>query len=244
VVATVVLVHGAWHGAWCWDQVVERLDRRGVPSLALDLPGHGDSREPLGDLGTDAAALRGVLDGLDAAVVCGHSYGGAVISDGAAHPAARHLVYLAALLLDVGESCSASAASAPPSDEPGLLDGAIQAGPDGQVALDPSLAPAALYGDCAPADVERAVAHLGPQAYASLTAPAAHAAWREVPSTYVVCRDDRAIPASMQRQLATRAETVLEWPTSHSPFLSRPDLVADLLASRAVDADRSRGGAR
>lgn len=235
--ATVVLVHGAWHGAWCWDQVVDQLDARGVPTVALDLPGHGASTEPLGDLATDAAALRTVLDGLDAAVVCGHSYGGAVISDGAAHPAARHLVYLAALLLDAGESCSASVAVAEPDGGTSLLDGAIQAGDDGTVTLDPAVAPAALYHDCAPADVARAVARLGPQAFASLTAEATHAAWRSVPSTYVVCRDDRAIPASLQRQLAARAGTVLEWPTSHSPFLSRPDLVVDLLASRAVEAE-------
>jgi pimeloyl-ACP methyl ester carboxylesterase len=160
-----------------------------------------------------------------------------VISDGAEHPAARHLVYLAALLLDVGESCSATVAVADPDETPGLLEGAIQVGDDGTVTLDPAVAPAALYHDCAPADVERAVAHLGPQAFASLTAEATHAAWRSVPSTYVVCRDDRAVPASIQRQLAARAETVLEWPTSHSPFLSRPDLVVDLLASRAVEAD-------
>src|ERR1700683_5271907 len=105
--ATVVLVHGAWHGAWCWDQVVGPLEARGIPVVALDLPGHGASPEPLGDLATDAAALRAALDRVDTAVVCGHSYGGAVISDGAEHPAVRHLVYLAAILLDVGESCSA-----------------------------------------------------------------------------------------------------------------------------------------
>ncbi|HEV2309230.1 MAG TPA: alpha/beta fold hydrolase, partial [Acidimicrobiia bacterium] len=107
--ATVVLVHGAWHGAWCWDYVVERLRANHVEALAIDLPGHGTSTEPLGDLSVDAAALRSVLDDLEDAVVCGHSYGGAVISEGAAdHPAVRHLVYLAAIVLDVGESCSAS----------------------------------------------------------------------------------------------------------------------------------------
>ncbi len=234
--ATVVLVHGAWHSAWCWDQVTEQLQTRGVPVLALDLPGHGESREPLGDLATDAAALGAVLDGLDAAVVCGHSYGGAVISEGAEHPAARHLVYLAAILLDVGESCSATAAVADP-DSASQLAGAIQAGDDGTTTLDPDLAAAALYHDCAPPDVEQALAHLGAQTYASLTTAATHAAWRRVPSTYVVCSEDRAIPASLQRQLAARAGTVVEWPTSHSPFLSRPDLVAELLATCAVGAE-------
>jgi pimeloyl-ACP methyl ester carboxylesterase len=235
--ATVVLVHGAWHGAWCWDQVIGPLEARGVPVVAIDLPGHGASPEPLGDLATDAAALRAALDQVDTAVVCGHSYGGAVISEGAEHPAVRHLVYLAAILLDVGESCSATVAVGEP-DSTSELDGALQPGPDDTVTIAPAAAPSALYHDCAPADVEWAVARLGPQTFASLTAPATHAAWRRVPSSYVVCRDDRAVPASIQRQLAARAETVVEWPTSHSPFLSRPDLVADLLAARAVEADR------
>src|SRR5436190_15656651 len=107
--ATVVLVHGAWHGAWCWDRVVAGLHDRDVDVLALDLPGHGASAEPLGDLYGDAAAVHAALDTLDGpAVVCGHSYGGAVMSLGAAHPAVRHLVYLAALMLDVGETCAAS----------------------------------------------------------------------------------------------------------------------------------------
>ena len=46
---TVVLVHGAWHGAWCWEPVVEGLARRGVAALAVDLPGHGADPGPLGD---------------------------------------------------------------------------------------------------------------------------------------------------------------------------------------------------
>ena len=108
--ATIVLVHGAWHGAWCWDRVVEGLAARGVDVVAVDLPGHGASRQPLGDLHGDAAVVGRALDALDGpAVVCGHSYGGAVISEGAAgHPNVRHLVYLAALMPDAGESCSTS----------------------------------------------------------------------------------------------------------------------------------------
>jgi len=231
----VILVHGAWHGAWCWDQVVERLEANGVATLAVDLPGHGASTEPLGDLAVDAAALGSVLDTVDAAVVCGHSYGGAVISEGGEHPAARHLVYLAAIMLDVGESCAATATVATPGST-SELEGALQEGPDGTVTLDPAVAPSALYHDCAPEDVQRALALLGPQTYASLATPATRAAWRQVPNTYVVCREDRAVPASLQHQFAARADTVVEWPTSHSPFLSRPDLVADLLADRAAEA--------
>src|SRR5260370_41572367 len=81
---TVVLVHGACHGAWCWHKVVAGLTDRGIPTVAVDLPGHGESREPLGDLAADAAALRATLDRLGPSVVCGHPYGGAGGTPGAA----------------------------------------------------------------------------------------------------------------------------------------------------------------
>jgi pimeloyl-ACP methyl ester carboxylesterase len=233
--ATVVLVHGAWHGAWCWDRVVDGLRERDIDALALDLPGHGDSSEPLGDLYGDAAALRGTLDTLDGpAVVCGHSYGGAVVSLGAAsHPAAKHLVFLAALMLDAGESCAASVPE-PPGGAPGPeleLGRALRFSDDGTtITLDLDVAPGAFYADCSPSDTAWAVERLGGHPAASLRQTIDTAAWRDIPSTYVICEDDRALPVWLQRVLSERATNVVTWPTSHSPFLSRPELVVDLLA--------------
>ncbi len=102
--ATVVLVHGAFHGAWCWDRVVPLLEAQGVPVVAFDLPGHGADPRPPGDLHEHGDALRAVLEGIDGPiVVVGHSYGGAVISDGAAGvDGVVHLVYLAAIVADAG----------------------------------------------------------------------------------------------------------------------------------------------
>lgn len=231
--ATVVLVHGAWHGAWCWDRVADALRADGIPVVAVDLPGHGQSEAPLGDLTVDAAALRGVLDGLDDAVVCGHSYGGAVISEGAAgHPAVRQLVYVAAIVLDVGESCVASVTAVEPADASPLTNG-MRVGDDGTVTLDPEAATEALYHDCSPEDVARALSLLSAQRMESLLTPATRAAWRDIPTTYALCTDDRAIPAGLQRSFAARAGDLVEWPTSHSPFFSRPELVTALLADRA-----------
>lgn len=231
-----VLVHGAWHGAWCWDHVAARLRAEDIPVVAIDLPGHGASSAPLGDLSVDATALRGVLDGLDAAVVCGHSYGGAVIGEGAAgHPAVRHLVYVAAIVLDVGESCVASVTAVEPTDASALVDG-MRAGDDGTVTLDPAAAADVLYHDCSPHDVARALALLSAQRMDSLQTPATAAAWRDIPTTYALCTADRAIPAALQRSFAVRASEVVEWPTSHSPFFSRPELVTTLLADRAHTA--------
>ena len=65
----VVLVHGAWHGAWCWEPAIAALAAAGVTALAVDLPGHGDDPGPLGDLHGDAAHVTSVLNSLDGPVV-------------------------------------------------------------------------------------------------------------------------------------------------------------------------------
>ncbi len=232
--ATVVLVHGACHGAWCWDKVVAGLTGRGVPSVAIDLPGHGASQAPLGDLAADAAALRACLDGIDRSVVCGHSFGGAVVTEGAAaHPGVRHVVYLTAFALAPGESTMAAMPEGGDSDTPTKLGDAVAFGEDGTMRFEGPAVVDALYHDCTPADIESALARLGPESLAAVGGVATRAAWQDTPSTYVVCTEDRAIAPELQRRMATRATETVEWSTSHYPFLSRPDLVMDLLAGIA-----------
>lgn len=234
--ATVVLVHGAWHGAWCWDRVLPLLGEAGIEAIAVDLPGHGESTEPLGDLASDAAMLRTTLADIDGpAVVCGHSYGGAVVAEGTdLHPAGRRVVFLTAFCLDPGESCTAAATDvAVPDTEATALGPALVFHDDATISLDPDRAGPALFHDCAPADIAWAVARLGPQASAELNGVATNRAWRELESTYVVCTEDRAVAPTLQRAMAQRCTASIEWPTSHSPFLSRPDLVAGLLVDLA-----------
>jgi pimeloyl-ACP methyl ester carboxylesterase len=241
--ATVVLVHGAWHGAWCWHKVVPALEAQDVPVVTIDLPGHGDDTGPLTDLAGDAAALRRVLDTIDGdAVVCGHSYGGAVVSEGAAgHPVARHLAFLTAFPLAVGESCTSLAAvDVGPDAGESLLGPAIVFHDDDTVTLDPAAVMPALFHDCSPGDVDFATARLGPQAKAELFGVATRAAWETIPSTYAVCTEDRSVLPALQRVLARRATHAVEWPTSHSPFFSRPDLVVGLLAGLAHPLARSQ----
>ncbi len=242
--ATVVLVHGAWHGAWCWTKVVPLLEAAGVDAVTVDLPGHGDAPGPPGDLYQAAAHVRSVLDGIDGpVVVCGHSYGGAVITEATAERAGVvQLVYLAALMPDVGETVAATMPDATfvdtsdggPASE---LGGAITSHDDGTMTVADDAAVAALYGDCSDDDIAFALSRLCPQSAASFGQPLTGAGWHDIPSTYVVCTDDRAIVAGFQRAMATaRATTVVELPTSHSPFFSKPEAVADLLIDLARDS--------
>jgi pimeloyl-ACP methyl ester carboxylesterase len=237
----VVLVHGAWHGAWCWSKVVPLLEAAGVPALAVDLPGHGDSAGPPGDLYQAAAHVREVLDGVAGPiVVCGHSYGGAVITEATADRAGIvQLVYLAALMPDVGESVGSTMPDAATAgwDESELGGETTIHHDDGTMSVDQDAAVRALYGDCSPEDVEFALSRLCHQSAASFGQPLTGAGWHDIPATYVVCTDDRAIVAGFQRAMATaRATTVVELPASHSPFFSRPEAVAELLVQLARDA--------
>ena len=234
-----ILVHGAWQGAWCWVRTVAALAAAGVSALAIDLPGHGHSPRPISDLHGDAAHVSAVLDALDVPVVLvGHAYGGAVITEAGSHRAVSHLVYLAALALDDGESCSnaasheAAAEGISHSGRPDLAAGYV-AGPGGISTLAPDVALACFYQDCDPATAAWAVARLGLQSLASLQQPPYAVAWRTKPSTYVVCANDQAIHPGLQRILARRCVTTVEWSAGHTPFLSRPDLVAALLAGLA-----------
>jgi len=237
-----VLVHGAWHGAWCWEHTVAALAADRINALAIDLPGHGEDPGPMRDLHGDAAHVAAVLDALGGPVVlAGHAYGGAVITEAGSHRAVSHLVYLAAFALDDGESCgnvaSQEAASAGISHQgrPDLAAGYVP-GSDGAVTLDPDMARVCFYQDCDPGTAAWAIARLGAQPLISLQQQPYAVAWRTKPSTYVVCSNDQAIHPGLQRILARRCLTAVEWPTGHAPFLGRPFLVAGLLAGLAARA--------
>jgi len=99
--------------------------------------------------------------------------------------------------------------------------------------FDPDVAAACLYNDCDAAAGKWAVDRLGPHPLANLGQSPRTAAWKTKPSTYVVCSDDLAVHPDLQRLMARRCSSSVEWSTGHSPFLSRPELVVELLASIA-----------
>jgi pimeloyl-ACP methyl ester carboxylesterase len=232
---SVLLVHGAWHGAWCFDRVLPLIAEAGIDVRAIDLPGHGADPGPLADLHTDAARVRETLDEIGGdCILLGHSYGGAVITEAGVHPAVRHLVYLCAFAIDADESCVSAAIDASAAldisweGRPNLAE-AIVAHSDGTSTVNPDLAAQCFYNDCDAETIAAAIARLGAQPMSTLGASPAAVAWRERPSTYIVCTDDLAVHPDLQRVMASRCTTSVEWPTSHSPFLSTPERIADLV---------------
>lgn len=232
----VVLVHGAWHGAWCWASLQAELDRRGIASLAIDLPGHGASTLPLGDLHGDAQHVVDVLGRIDRPVVLvGHSYGGAVITEAAGRASGiAHLVYVAAFALGPGESIMGLLGQLPPVEV--ALAAAIVQGEAGISTIDASKASAAFYGSCAPEVAEAAISRLTPQPMATFVQPVSGDPRASIPSTYVCCTLDQSVAIAHQRVMAERCTNVVVLDTDHSPFASTPDAVADTIAAAVAGA--------
>lgn len=208
-----LLVHGAWHGSWCWDLLVPELAARGWTPSVVDLPSASGS--PAAGVREDAQVVREAIDALDGRVtVLAHSYAGVPVGEAAQD--ADRLVYLAAHLLEPGESVVSPLGGA--WYEPGtkLLDV-------------PEPARGMLFADVPEERATWAVERLRPQSARSFEEQVTAAAWQTVPTTSIVCAEDVALPALFADRL--RAHGALELPGSHSPFLSRPAQLADLITA-------------
>jgi pimeloyl-ACP methyl ester carboxylesterase len=223
---SIVLVHGAWHGPWCWSKVAEPLRGRGLDVHTVKLPSSGPEPSSLADLYGDAAAVRAALDEIDGeVVVVAHSYGGIATTEGAAGASnVAHIVYLTAFMLDEGESLFAAVGAVEP-------DWWIK--DEQELSLMPGRPEQIFYNDCSPEDTADAVSRLEPQSLAAIKQPVRSVAWREAPTTYVICDQDNAIPVFAQEYMAERAGDVRRIDASHSPFLSRPDEVVELITGLA-----------
>ncbi|OKJ10017.1 hydrolase [Streptomyces sp. TSRI0261] len=174
-----------------------------------------------GSLSADTAAVQAAVDSLaEPPLVLGHSYGGSVITG---VRGAGQLVYLAAFVPDTGESAATLGGASP------RLQEAIDPEPDGSTTLRPEAAAEVLYNDCSASLAAWAVDLLRPQAPGCGRGVPLHHSWKDTPSTYVVCDQDRVIDPALQRRMASRCTEVREWRTGHSPFVGRPGLLAELL---------------
>jgi pimeloyl-ACP methyl ester carboxylesterase len=215
----VVLVHGAFHGPWCWDKVVERL--KGDDGVEVSTPDLYEGPYPAHPGLVQAEVER--LGRLGPVVVCGHSFGGYAIT--ALDPATvAHLVYLAAYLPDRDEWFPDMPVDA------GFFE-MVEHHDDGTMTVKPERARELFYHDCDDADVEWAIGNLRPHLMEGAQNVLPRPAWREVPSTYVCCDEDNTLTQTYMRQAIDRVGDGVHFPTSHSPMISQPDLVANLLRS-------------
>jgi pimeloyl-ACP methyl ester carboxylesterase len=224
----IVLVHGAWHGAWCWQRVVPMLESQDYLVRTVELPSVGAARADAVGLAKDAAVVRALVDEIGRPVLlCGHSYGGMVISQAASGSnQVVRLVYLCAFVPESGESLIAMGG--------GKLAPWIQDVGGGLTLPDLALAPQIFYSDCDAATQAWATGRLRPQCGQAYSDVVPHPGWKEIPSTYIVCSADNGVPPDWQRNvLAPRLDKSVELNASHSPFLSQPGALANLLAREA-----------
>jgi pimeloyl-ACP methyl ester carboxylesterase len=231
-VTTFALVHGAWHGAWCWDLLVPELERRGGRALALELP----CEDP--EAGCSAYAevvLRALPAGDEDVVLVGHSLGGLTIPLVAARRRVRRLVFLCALIAEPGLSFVDQVEREPEIFVPGFGD-ALQrdelrrsywpAGSAEQAIAD-------LYADCPRALAEDAFARLRRQGRAPNTERCELAAWPDGECVSILGREDAAISPDWSRRAARArlGSEAVEIDGAHSPFVARPGELADLLVA-------------
>lgn len=233
--STHVLIHGAWHGAWCWHKLKPLLEARGCHVIAPDLPSHGIDRTPTASVSLQTYVDRvvGLLDEAPEPVhLTGHSLGGVVITQAAeARPdKVATLVYLTAFLLPDGGTLLERAEA----DAGGEVIRNLVFSPDHACAsVHPDARRSAFYADCSEADVALAQSLFVPQATAPLAAPVRTTAerWGRVRRIYIECTADRAISIQTQRAMQARlpCERVIGLATGHSPFLSAPEQLAEHL---------------
>jgi pimeloyl-ACP methyl ester carboxylesterase len=234
---TVVLVHGAWADASSWNGEVDRLQRDGYVVRAID--------NPLRGLTSDAEEVKDFLSTITGPIVLvGHSYGGSVITNAAAgNPNVKALVYVDAAAPDAGETTGqlSGKSSALSGDPATLFDRVPYAGaPAGAMQL--YLKKNIFLHNFAPDLPARTAEHLWatqrPAATAAFDTPSAAAAWKTIPSWYVIGMKDQIITPESELAMAHRAHShILEVPGgSHLTLISHPIAVTRqiLAAARSV----------
>jgi pimeloyl-ACP methyl ester carboxylesterase len=216
----VALVHGSYHGAWCWDLLRPELERLGHRVTAIDLP----ISDPTLGAAEYARTVEDALEPGTAPVLVGHSMAGLVVPLVAAERPIRRLIFLAAFLPSPGRSANDQRTSEP-------IDGRIQPTTAEWIDLGedvwmvgPKTATELFFPDATPAVARWATQRLRPQSYRVFTEVTPLTAWPDVESRSIVCRDDRAInPAWLRAASRDRLGVEpVDISGGHSPFLTRP----------------------
>jgi Alpha/beta hydrolase family len=225
-VDTFLLVHGANHGEWIWEPLQKELAQ---PTRTVSLPSAVQdpaSGEPFPGMYDDAQVIRAAIKDIGGpVVVVAHSYAGVPVTEAiTAGDGVVHVVYVAAYMLDVGESMFGTHGIPTPESTAGL-----------RPAANPELnLPLAFYdGDPDNPATAAAIARLVPQSVRSDFETVTRAGWREVPNTYVMPDNDLSITGTVIERLAARAQRVVRVPGNHAPFWSHPAEFATALSEIA-----------
>ncbi len=228
-----ILVHGAWHGGWCWDEVAAILRAQGHHVLAPDLPGHGKNKTPIKDISLEDYVERivSLIGSQTEIILVGHSLGGMVISQAAerCYEQIKKLIYVAAFMPCAGESMSQIAQSEPPSRfvkmmKPDPLENIFHFPFKAMKAFAYHGCDESLFNGILPKFCQQPLAPL------SDTVTLTEGRFMRIPKRYIECLQDRAIPISKQRRMYKRYDCeVKTLDCDHAPFYSATSALCSLL---------------
>jgi len=232
---TFILIHGSWHSAWNWHLVKPLLEKAGHRVIALDLPGMGRDKTPIGEVKMDKTVkiICDLIDSLESRVILvGHSKNGIMISQAAEYRPHKveKLIYLAAYLIPDGKTQREYSVQ----DTEGLLKPYVNQYPELQAhTLRPEIYREGLYHDCDEHITELAKLLLSHEPVESGITPLrlTEENFGSVPRYYIECLQDRAVTPYIQKKMYTETpcRKVYSMDTSHSPFFSKPEELTALL---------------
>src|SRR5947208_9579216 len=222
-VKNIVLVHGGFVDGSGWESVYKILKKDGYNVSIV--------QNPTISLEDDVAVVKRVLAEQDGpAILVGHSYGGAVITEAGNDLKVAGLVYITAFAPDKGESVATLIKDPPP----GAPVPPIQPPQDGYLFLDKAKFPASFAADVGAEKAAFMADSQVPWGVAALSGAISEPAWKAKPSWYLVTTEDKMIPPPAQRFMSQRAgSTVVEAKGSHAIYVSQPGAVATLIGEAA-----------
>jgi pimeloyl-ACP methyl ester carboxylesterase len=220
--APLVLVHGAWHDGAGFATFQEELEKLGIPSHTVELTSVATADQPIGDMYRDAELVRKTVDAIGRdCFVLGHSYGGLSLTEGLVGATnVKGLIFLTAFVLDQGETLFAACGSVDPvwwrrnSENTRLT----------------ADTPVDVFYNTTPKEIaNKAALRLRTQSLEAFNQPIRGVSWKEIDSTYIICEKDNAIPLFAQEAMSQRCTRAVRINTDHSPFLSAPKELAELI---------------
>jgi pimeloyl-ACP methyl ester carboxylesterase len=228
--STFALIHGAWHGAWCWEPLIPELERRGHRAAAVDLPCDDPSATTMDNAKLVADSLA---DADDDVVVVGHSLGGITAAVIPLLRPVRRVVFLGALVPRPGRSLGEVMASEPDTTTEAFNALPRHVGEDGSVTWDPAVAGPYFYQACPPDTVAWAAPLLRTQVWTTTGERCPLDDWPDCELASIVCADDEVVTPAWSRRIARDVLHVppIDLPGGHFPMLGIPAQLAETLTS-------------
>jgi pimeloyl-ACP methyl ester carboxylesterase len=239
---TFMLIHGSWHSAWNWHRVLPLLQKNGHKAIAIDLPGMGRDKTPIGEvkMADTVEKLCALIDGIEGKVILvGHSKNGILISQVAEYRPGKieKLVYLAAYLIPNGKTQREYSMQ----DKDGILKPYVTMHTELNAStLQPEIYKEGLYADCDDNIIELAKLLLSHEPVESAITPLqlTDENFGSVPRVYIECTEDKAVSHFIQQKMYTEmpCQKVYTLHTSHSPFFSQPQQLAAILCGIVAES--------